>query len=611
MSSHSYRTASRGSRASHQPPHQLPIYLDHSFCRWCDICPTCGSSPTTAPTATSVPAPVPATSPTPPGTLQAPVVRMNKPILPQLPIQFLFTLFLIEHQLSGDWRHLIIPYAIRSLQLLKLLDADCPLHRGTNHRLPVRQRAQHQVEVEEFRQNLVQGITALEVTESDIDNLANVFTGLVVTESDVDNLANVLTGLVVSDNGPDVRGQHHSKLFSSRDDFQDSVPDVPLVFQPISPSEAISSIQALISTTPMRTAPPTRKERHESTLTNVLERIRTAQKSLDLVYELYATNSDHDSARLALDAATETVVAAGKLLRSVKAAKNDKELEKLWNDVHTEAVVLDKLVDCVGAIVPRADVEVNEVEYNTEHHFEDPIGGHDTVAQIVILFAIISNVVVGLATNPCNFLIDTVTLIIKLTMSLSSPPGVEHSAKQRDILSQLLTTLEDALKTFKLEPKTRILATCPSCHYTHEPQVNRLTAEPSYPTHCENFVFCDKHSPATPCMEPLLKQRQAKLQPIKPFVYPDFIDHLASVLSDPEIAAMCNSACDNAWAAVHATLSMESHGPVSPEEVNNVFEAEFLRTFKGPVPDQLFINRGGRMRLAFQILLDFFLTCTA
>ncbi|KAJ7906786.1 hypothetical protein B0H13DRAFT_1619163 [Mycena leptocephala] len=59
--------------------------------------------------------------------------------------------------------------------------------------------------------------------------------------------------------------------------------------------------------------------------------------------------------------------------------------------------------------------------------------------------------------------------------------------------------------------------------------------------------------------------------------------------------------------AAFAQLSSGSRGPVSPEsEVNNVFEAEFLRSFDGPVPDQLFINRGGRIKLAFQILLDFF-----
>ncbi|KAJ7924678.1 hypothetical protein B0H13DRAFT_2577481 [Mycena leptocephala] len=464
---------------------------------------------------------------------------------------------------------------------------DCPLHGGSNHRLPVSQRAKHQVEVQDFRD-------AQEATAKELDDLADVFRGLGVTDNGpIDNLANVFTGLVVTDDGPDVRGQQHSKLFSSHDDFQDSLPDVPLAFQPLSPSEAISSIQSFVNAAPKRTAPSTRKERRASTLTDVLGRIRTAQQSLDLVYELYATNSDHDSVRLSLDAAAETVVAAGKLLRSIeKASKNDEGLAKMWDKVHAEALALDKLVDCVGAIVPSADVGMNEVEveYNTEHHFEDPIGDHDTVSQIVILFAIISNVVIGLATDPCNFLIDTVTLIIKLTMSLSSPLGAEYNAKQRDILSQLPTTLEDALKTFKLEPKTRILATCLSCHYTHEPRVNRLTQEPSYPTHCENFIFRDKHSPAVQCLEPLLEQRQAKLRLIKPFVYPDFTDHLASVLSDPEIAALCNSTCDKAWEAVHATLSSGSRGPVSPEEVNNVFKAEFLRSFDGPVPDQLFIK---------------------
>ncbi|KAJ6537915.1 WD40-repeat-containing domain protein [Mycena capillaripes] len=225
----------------------------------------------------------------------------------------------------------------------------------------------HRADVQQFCENLAKLDVADDV--SDIDNLANVFTGLVVTDDD-----------------PDVRGQQHSWLFSSWNDLRGSLPDVPLAFQPTSPSEAIASIESLVNTAPMCTAPPTRKERRESTLADILGRIRNAQNSPDLVYELYATNSEHDSARLALDAAAETVVAAGKLLRSVKASKNDKELAKLWHNVHSEAVALDKLVDCVGAIVPKAVVEVNEVEveYNTEHHFEDPIGGHDTVAQIVM-----------------------------------------------------------------------------------------------------------------------------------------------------------------------------------------------------------------------------------
>ncbi|KAJ7612059.1 hypothetical protein DFH06DRAFT_923439, partial [Mycena polygramma] len=40
----------------------------------------------------------------------------------------------------------------------------------------------------------------------------------------------------------------------------------------------------------------------------------------------------------------------------------------------------------------------------------------------------------------------------------------------------------------------------------------------------------------------------------------------------------------------------------------NVFQAEFLQDFEGPVPGQLFIDRGAekRMRIPFAIHLDFF-----
>ncbi|KAJ7859852.1 WD40-repeat-containing domain protein [Mycena olivaceomarginata] len=141
------------------------------------------------------------------------------------------------------------------------------------------------------------------VTAQDSEALINPFTGLAVTDDgpvdaaeDLDTLANVFVGLVFTDDGPDVRRQQHSKLFSSRDDFQGSLSDVPLAFQPIPDSEAISSIQSLVNAALMRTAPPTRKQRRESTLNDILGRIRTAQQSLDVVYELYATSSDHDSA---------------------------------------------------------------------------------------------------------------------------------------------------------------------------------------------------------------------------------------------------------------------------------------------------------------------------
>ncbi|KAJ6476559.1 hypothetical protein DFH09DRAFT_1342440 [Mycena vulgaris] len=357
------------------------------------------------------------------------------------------------------------------IRLLRPLHSrSCPTL-GETHHVPACDRIQHKIDIDEYTKNQNPPVPELEDVNDDID-LADAFMELGVAdgESSVNNLVNVLTGLVITNDGPDVRGQHHSKLFSSRDDFQSSLPDVPLAFQPPSDEEAVSSIKALVAAAaaapaadppPMRTQGPTRYERRESTLTVMQGRIRTAHTALDHVYTLLRTNSDHYSARLALDATAQTVVAADRLLRSVKAAKNYKELAVLWDKVWAEAVALDQLVDAVGAIVQEVYVEqVDEVQYDTAHHFEDPIKDHDTVAQLVILLAIISNVVIGLATNPCNFLIDTVTMIIKATMNMSSPAG--HTTKQRDVLSQLPTTLEDVLKTFKLEPKTRILATCGS-----------------------------------------------------------------------------------------------------------------------------------------------------
>ncbi|CAK5275205.1 unnamed protein product [Mycena citricolor] len=60
---------------------------------------------------------------------------------------------------------------------------------------------------------------------------------------------------------------------------------------------------------------------------------------------------------------------------------------------------------------------------------------------------------------------------------------------------------------------------------------------------------------------------------------------------------MCEKVCDDALVAVREAVI---------EWVNSVFEAAFMRSFKGPVPDKLFIQRDGCMRLAFQVMLDFF-----
>ncbi|KAJ7478960.1 hypothetical protein FB451DRAFT_1032187, partial [Mycena latifolia] len=87
------------------------------------------------------------------------------------------------------------------------------------------------------------------------------------------------------------------------------------------------------------------------------------------------------------------------------------------------------------------------------------------------------------------------------------------------------------------------------------------------------------------------------LRPIKTFLSASFIDYLARTLSDPRIERMCDKACDDAWAA---------HGKPPPAFTTNIFQAEFMQNFEGPIPGKLFIDRGDRMRIPCALQMDFF-----
>ncbi|KAJ7253834.1 hypothetical protein C8J57DRAFT_1076451, partial [Mycena rebaudengoi] len=137
-------------------------------------------------------------------------------------------------------------------------------------------------------------------------------------------------------------------------------------------------------------------------------------------------------------------------------------------------------------------------------------------------------------------------------------------------------------------------AVCPKCHHTHAP-LNRSSALSVYPTQCVNRLAGNTASYI--CSTELLVLRNGQLRPIKTFLSASFLDHIARLLADPEIERLCDKACDDAMAALHAP---------PPSSVTNVFDADFIREFEGPVSGQLFVDRGRRMRLAFALQLDFF-----
>jgi hypothetical protein len=158
---------------------------------------------------------------------------------------------------------------------------------------------------------------------------------------------------------------------------------------------------------------------------------------------------------------------------------------------------------------------------------------------MMILLTVVCNVIIGLSSKPCDLIIQSVKMIIRLVMSMHLPPSAnEYTAHQTHVLQQLPKSLHAALNTFKLDAKTTVYAACPACHFTHAPKLDRITGDRVYPKVCDNYVLeMDKQRL---CSEPLLDDRNGKPRPIKPYLYASFTDHLARLLSNPEIESMCD-----------------------------------------------------------------------
>ena len=223
----------------------------------------------------------------------------------------------------------------------------------------------------------------------------------------------------------------------------------------------------------------------------------------------------------------------------------------------------------------------------------------DAIAQIIILLGAICHVVAGLRTEICEFIINTAILLVQLAMGTTSPlsqgPEAAYNANQEFILKKLPTSLYTALSKFDVESETTLYAACPTCNFTHEAHFDPVLAIHSYPPRCRNRLLGAHGSYI--CDTPLLETRSGQPRPLKPFLMASFREHLVKLLANKEIEFAIDSACDN-------VMSLPNEGGTRPAKTP--FDTEFLMTFNGPNPGQLFVDRGDKVRLAFVIHLDFF-----
>ncbi|KIK16137.1 hypothetical protein PISMIDRAFT_16012 [Pisolithus microcarpus 441] len=228
------------------------------------------------------------------------------------------------------------------------------------------------------------------------------------------------------------------------------------------------------------------------------------------------------------------------------------------------------------------------VKVDTENHYQPPVEQMDAIAQVTLLLGIICNVIFGIGTSGANFIMNGLSLLLYLAFRKSDGT---LSAVHQNVMAQIPSTIGVALSKFQLATKTIIYAIC-ACHCTYAPSYPVGSQNPVHPNYCSHSL-----TPETRCTESLLKtSTSGECSPRKIFIYHDFKDYLASLVSCPDIEAIMDSACDDLCALLSSP----------PHYVKNPFEAQFLRTFCGPDGHKLFVDRGDEGRYAFSLHVDFF-----
>lgn len=206
----------------------------------------------------------------------------------------------------------------------------------------------------------------------------------------------------------------------------------------------------------------------------------------------------------------------------------------------------------------------------------------------MILLGTVCHIIVGLSTEPCDFIISTVTMLVKMAMATRLPKPAdayarsEYDPTQHAILDQLPTSLFTALNHFNIDGRTTIYAACPSCNFTHKAIYDPVSTNATYPAECNNPIVGADGRYA--CGASLLEVRNGHSRPIKPFVTASFTDYLARSLADPEVERLSKQACDDAMANIQKI----------PGSSTNIFDADFMKIFGGPVIGELFVDRGGQ-----------------
>jgi hypothetical protein len=216
------------------------------------------------------------------------------------------------------------------------------------------------------------------------------------------------------------------------------------------------------------------------------------------------------------------------------------------------------------------------------------------ITQILVLLTVICNMIIGLSTDQCEFILNTAVMCVKLGMSTVSSHGSntvhEFTPSQQGIINNMPTSLSVALKRFGADSRFNV------CQLPVKAIPVPGPDQYKYPKTCTNEIVGE--TGISICgTELLTSRRNGPPQPIKPYLVNSLPDYLARCLADETYLQQSVVASDKAFDA-------SFHGK-DLSGAQNVFEARFIKDFKGP-DGKLFVDRGNKIHLAFSIHIDFF-----
>ncbi|KAF7369712.1 hypothetical protein MVEN_00302700 [Mycena venus] len=275
------------------------------------------------------------------------------------------------------------------------------------------EKAQHESAAD--LDKICDGVSNLNVRDGQgTDGVISLMQSLSLTQA-----MDMTTVLTLTDNGPDL----------SR-----SLPRNPVASNTVPLREATRSVEALLASHPRHVDKV--KMRHAEILEQVAKKMSDAQASLEIAEDFNLDDVAHVAQmRCRLNFAVDASMCTEKSLRPLPQSAEKESLIAALRELEIK-------INLIGTVLPP---DTTPLRYDASYIHEDPVKQLDLIAQVMILLGIICHVIVGLGTDPANFILDSVTLIIKLVMSMKlekKEDGTEgYDAEQQDLLEQLPSSL--------------------------------------------------------------------------------------------------------------------------------------------------------------------------